>query len=170
MILNFKNMDASYFEFASVSAKVKEVNKINGSNSGLEEKTFFKRASEDQKNRIVSEKTETARAPHEYSQRLKSNSPASHSQKSAKTFHEIKNHDHSTSYNEEDIIEIEETDDYEKVRNSGGGNFYIVIDENENRAEEPKIKTPNDLWRDRILKTYNFGMKKEPGILVNLTI
>ncbi|MFA7227575.1 MAG: hypothetical protein WC061_00955 [Melioribacteraceae bacterium] len=168
MIVNSSIINRYYAGYIASSAAGRTVDKISGSNFQSEERAFFKYSPEDQKNKIISEKADAFKSPREYDQRLRQNAPAVKSQKPAKSFNESQKSDLFSDDENENVVELEETDDYEKVRNSSAGGYYIVINENDNPRMRNKIKSAADLWSERISKTYNSGVRKQPGVLVNL--
>ncbi|PKL82502.1 MAG: hypothetical protein CVV24_09695 [Ignavibacteriae bacterium HGW-Ignavibacteriae-3] len=163
------NINPSYIEFANSHSSIEGVRRTGASKSQSEEKSFFRNSSEDQKNRTVSEAPDRDASIQENNLRLHHGSPASRSQKSAKSFNETKKSEFLLDDDSfEDVIELIETDDYEKVRNSSEGGYYIIINDKNTSLRKPTLKSANDLWRARINKMYHSGLGKQPGVLVNL--
>ncbi len=170
MFANSINTNPAYLEYLNSNAN--SIRKNNNIKLELDEKTFLKSTAKAQRETVVSEKLDENRSIEDYNLRLQQNTPAAKLLGTIKAYNEtnkIKKFDYEKD--SENIIELTETDDYEKVRNSfAGEGYYIVITDRKTNADKNRLKNSVALWQERINNTYRLGLKKQPGILVNLVI
>ncbi len=173
MFSNSINTNSPYLANPNILADANGIRKNNTVKFDLDKKTFFESTIQDVKNRIVSEKLEENQSIQDYNLRLQQNTPAAKLLNTIKAFNETdKNEKIYYKKNSEDFIELTETDDYEKVRNSSAGEgYYIVINDRKTDSnKKSKLINSLDRWRERINSTYHLGSHKQLGTLVNLVV
>ena len=171
MSSNSINTNSPYLANSNILADVNNVRKNNSLKLDQNKKSFLESAAKDVKNTIVSEKLEESQSIQDYNLRLQQNTPAAKLLNTTKAFNETnKNEKINYKKDSENFIELTETDDYEKVRNSSGSEgYYIVINElKTDTSKKNKLMNSLDRWRERINSTYHLGLQKQPGTLVNL--
>ena len=167
------NTTSSYFAYQNILADINTIRKNTAMNTDADKKAFIESRSQDSKNTIVSEKPGEAQSILDYNLRLQQNTPAAKLLNTVKSFNETYENEKVNYKNKSgDFIELTETDDYSKVRNSTEGNgYYIVINDSKpETGKKNKILSSLDRWRERIKTTYHLGLEKQPGTLVNLVI
>ncbi|MCX6169125.1 MAG: hypothetical protein NTX65_07295 [Ignavibacteriales bacterium] len=173
MISNSINTNSPFLNTPSIIAGVNGIRKNNSLKFDLDKKTILESSAQDVKNRIVSEKPDQNQTIQDYNYRLQQNTPTSKLFDTTKTFNETQKKERiNYEKSSDDIIELTETDDYEKVRNSSEGQgYYIVInDRKSDTGKKNKLMNSIDRWRERINTTYQIGIPKKHGTLVNLVI
>ena len=166
MILDSINSNSLYFSDANSKRKNDPVK------FDLNKKTFLESTSRDLKNTFITEKLDEEPSFQNYNLRLQQNTPAAKLLNTIKAFNEnVSNKKIDYKKNPQDVIELTETDDYEKVRNSSTGEgYYIVINNRKMESNKNRLNTSLERWRKRIDSTYHLCIQKQPGALVNLLI
>ena len=148
------------FSWAKNIRPIEKLAEQNGKND------FFKNSSQAQKNQIVSEKLDTIN-PSYNCLRFQSNTPLAKLYDSTKLFNEIYKNSRKEVLKEKDKTSLQINTSFNSNRMPIGKGFYITAN-NQNAYSSNSYKCTN-LFEEKIKKTYQTGLRKEPGTLLDVT-
>lgn len=166
MLISTLYNSTTYSEMVSSFSWAKNVRPIDELAKENSKNDFLKNSSQDQKNQIVSEKLDTTNPSYNRLQ-LQSNTPLAKLYDSTKLFNEIYKNSRKEILKEKNKTSTQICTNFNSGRMSIGKGFYITAN-NQNIYSTNSYNCTNYL-EEKIKKTYQTGLRKEPGTLLDVT-